>query len=135
MLLKNDFFLTAPRTRRLEKNCLFCYTSRKYTVRWNKKAYSKFPTYFANFFVPTYGVSVAKCNKINNIFPNGMCATPFEKNRFFVTSCDKYTVSVFCSNLKCILSHIYIENFRYISEILNLFCKRFLFQVRVHFVV
>ena len=30
---------------------------------------------------------------------------------------------------------IYIGNFRYITEILDLFCKRFLFQLRVYFVI
>ena len=31
-----------------------------------------------------------------------------------------YFVSVFCNNLQCILTHIYIGNFQYISEIYNI---------------
>ena len=49
------------------KNILYFVTlCDKYTVSWINKAYIKFPTDLANFFVPTYTVYVAKCSKINN---------------------------------------------------------------------
>ena len=116
---KNDFFHAASRTRRLEKYCLFCYTSRQIRLSWNKKICEISRKFTIGFFAPTYSVFVVKCNKTNNIFPNGVCATPLGKKLFFVTSCDNYTVSW---NKKA-------------NKISDLFCKRFLFQLRVYFCV
>ena len=106
------------------KNIVYFVTLRdEYTVRWCKKAYSKFPTCFANFFVPTYSVFVVKCNKINNIFPNGVCATPFGKKSFF------------CNTSRQIHCKLKQKSQQNKSEIFDLFCERFLFQLRVYFVV
>ena len=55
----------------------------------------------------------------------------YEPYRTFPT----YFVGVFCSNLECILSYVDIGNFRYILEIYDIFCRLFLFQLRVYFVV
>ena len=104
------------------KNIVYFVTLRdKYTLSWNEKAYSKFPTYFANFFVPTYSVFVAKCNKVNNILPNGMCTALFGKKSFLCNisrqiyckleqkslqnKSEICFVSVFCSNFESILSY------------------------------
>ena len=122
VLQTNDFF---PNGLAVWKNTVyFVILHDKYAVSWNKKAYSKFPTYFANFFVPTYSVFVVKCNKINNIFPNGVCATP-----------TYYIQKNFCSNLECILSYVISWKFRYISEIYDIFCRLFLLKLRVYFVI
>ena len=40
-----------------------------------------------------------------------------------------YFVGVFCFNLKYILSHKYIGNFPYISEIYDIFCRLFCFNL------
>ena len=134
---KNEFFPNgAPLA--VWKNIVYFVTLRdKYTVSWNKKAYSKFPTYFANFFVPTYSVFVTKCNKINNIFPNGGWAAPFGKKSFFfnisrqilfkleqkiykiIRKFSTWFVSVFYSYSECILLH----NALYISETSDIYWK------------
>ena len=56
----------------------------------------------------------------------------YEPYRKFPT----YFVGVFCSNLECKFPmYIDIVNFRYISEIYDIFCRLFLFQLRAYFVV
>ena len=55
----------------------------------------------------------------------------YEPYRKFLT----YFVGVFCYNLECNSSYIYARNFRHISEIYDIFCRLFLFQLRVYFVV
>ena len=55
----------------------------------------------------------------------------YEPYRKFPT----YFVGVFCSNLEGILSCVYIGNFRYISEIYDIICRLFLFQLRVYVVI
>ena len=147
------FFQTASRTRRLEKYCLYCYTSRQIHCKLGQKNLRIKSEIYYRLFAPTYSVFIVKCNNINNIFPNGVCATPFGKKSFFCNILRQlhcklkqktnkisrkfptYFVSVFCSNFKCILLHINIGNFRYISKISDLFCQHFLSQLREHFVV
>ena len=63
MLQKNDFFPNGA--------AHFVTLRDKYTVSWNKKVCKISRIFTIGFFVSTYSVFVAKCNKINNIFPNG----------------------------------------------------------------
>ena len=94
----------------------------------------KFPTYFEGFFAPAYSVFVAKCNKINDMFPNDVWVTVWKKVISFVALPNKswnkkaykisrkfptYFVGVFCANLECILLYIISRKFSiYIEQIL-----------------
>ena len=120
---------------------MFCiYEKKQFKLKQNK-----FPTSFVGFFVPTYSVYlswgvakevffqtarytysvfVGKCNKINNIFPNGVCVAPFEKKIIFLLH--------LAANMLCKLEQKKLQSK---SEISDLFCDRFLFQLRVYFVV
>ena len=92
---KKNFFSKRRRAPAVWKNTVYFVTLHdKYAASWNKKICEISWKFTIGFFAPTYSVFVVKCNKINSIFPNGGCATPFGKNNhFFVTSRDNYTVS------------------------------------------
>ena len=96
------------------------------------------------------------CRKMfqkNDFSPNGVAHTPFGEKSFFwnilrqlhcklkqKSQQNKSEISdLFCKRflfqLECILLYINIGNFRYISKISDLFRQRFLFQLRVHSVV
>ena len=72
----------------------------------------------------TYSVFVGKCDKINNIFPNGVWVSPFGKKIIFLLH--------LAANMHCKLEQ---KNLQSKSEICDLFWERFLFQIRVYFVV
>ena len=55
----------------------------------------------------------------------------YEPHRKFAT----YFVGAFCSNVECILSCVCVGDFQHISEIYDIFCMLFFFQLRVYFVV
>ena len=118
MLQKNDFFSKRRCAHAVWKNIVYFVTLHdKYAVSWNKKICEISWKFTIGFFAPTYSVFVVKCNKINNIFPNSVCATPFGKKSFF------------CN----ILRQLHCKLKQNKSEISDLFCKRFLFQLRVYF--
>ena len=152
-ITKNRFFSKRRRAHAVWKNTVYFVTHHdKYAVSWNKKICELSWKFTIGFFVPTYTVFVVKCYKINSIFPNGVCATPFGKKSIFCNILRQlhsklkqkknnkisrkfptYFVSFFCSNLECVLSYINIGNFRYISKISDLFRRRFLFQLKSAF--
>ena len=112
-VLQNIRFFFKWRPTRLMKNIVYFVTlCDKYTASWSKNACSKFPIYFSDFL---FQVTVYLSQSVTkqSIFFQTTCGVPFRKKIDFVTLCDKYTVSwnkihAFCSNLKCILSYVYI---------------------------
>ena len=90
-----------------------------------------------------------KCSKINNIFPNGLCATPFQKKSFVCNISRQIHCKLKQKSLQnkseisdlfpTYFVSVFIYNYNYNlfckSEISDLFCKRFLFQLRLYFVV
>ena len=123
--VKNKCFFSKRRcTHAVWKNIVYFVTLHdKYAISWSKNNCKISRKFTIGFFVPTYNAFVAKYNKINNIFPNGVCATPFGKKSFF------------CNTSRQIHCKLKQKSQQNKSKISDLCCKRFLFQLRVYFVV
>ena len=118
------FFSKRRCTHAVWQNIVYFVTIHdKYAVSWSKNNCKLSRKFALGFFVLTYNALVAKYNKINNILPNGVCATPFGKKSFV------------CNTSRQIHSKLKQKSQQNKWEISDLFCKRFLFQLRVYFVV